>query len=63
MAAAGTVAVLLPTAYFTLRQSTPPPVDLMRRRRGVGGGYRRNPGTSPCTSLLLALNMSCTLSA
>ena len=62
MAAAGTVAVLLPTAYFTLRQSTPPPVDLMRKA-GVAFAVATdaNPGTSPCTSLLLALNMSCTL--
>ena len=55
MAAAGTVAVLLPTAYFTLRQTTPPPVELLR---GAGVALAvatdSNPGTSPCTSLLLA---------
>ena len=62
MAAAGTVAVLLPTAYFTLRQTTPPPVELLRSA-GVAFAVATdaNPGTSPCTSLLLALNMSCTL--
>ena len=62
MAAAGTVAVLLPTAYFTLRQTTPPPVAMLR---GAGVALALatdcNPGTSPCTSLLLTLNMACTL--
>jgi imidazolonepropionase len=62
LAAAGTVAVLLPTAYFTLRQTTPPPVALLREA-GVGIAIATdcNPGSSPCTSILLALNMSCTL--
>jgi imidazolonepropionase len=62
MAAAGTVGVLLPTAYFTLRQTTPPPVALLRDsgvRLAVATDC--NPGTSPCTSILLALNMACTL--
>lgn len=62
MAAAGTVGVLLPTAYFTLRQTTPPPIALLRDcgvRLAVATDC--NPGTSPCTSLLLALNMACTL--
>jgi imidazolonepropionase len=62
LAAAGTVAVLLPTAYFTLRQTTPPPVELLR---SVGVPLAvatdSNPGTSPCTSILLALSMACTL--
>jgi len=60
--AAGTVAVLLPGAYFTLRQTTPPPVPLLRRA-GVPMAVATdsNPGTSPCTSILLALNMACTL--
>jgi imidazolonepropionase len=62
LAAAGTVAVLLPTAYFTLRQTTPPPVDLLR---GAGVALALasdcNPGSSPCTSILLVLNMACTL--
>ena len=62
LAAAGTVAVLLPTAYFTLRQTTPPPVALLREA-GVRVAIATdcNPGSSPCTSILLALNMACTL--
>ncbi len=62
LGAAGTVAVLLPCAYFTLRQTTPPPVPLLRRA-GVPMAVATdcNPGTSPCTSLLLALGMACTL--
>ncbi len=62
MAAAGTVAVLLPTAYYTLRQTTPPPVALLREsgvRLAVATDC--NPGTSPCTSILVAMNMACTL--
>jgi imidazolonepropionase len=62
MAAAGTVAVLLPTAYFTLRQTTPPPVAMLR---DVGVPLAvatdSNPGTSPCTSILLSMSMACTL--
>lgn len=62
LGAAGTVAVLLPGAYFTLRQTTPPPVGLLRAA-GVPMAVSTdsNPGTSPCTSILLALNMACTL--
>jgi imidazolonepropionase len=62
LAAAGTVAVLLPGAYFTLRQTTPPPVAVLRAA-GVplAVSTDANPGTSPCTSILLALNMACTL--
>jgi imidazolonepropionase len=62
LAAAGTVAVLLPTAYFTLRQTTPPPVAWLREA-GVALAIATdcNPGSSPCTSILLALNMACTL--
>jgi imidazolonepropionase len=62
MAAAGTVGVLLPTAYFTLRQTTPPPITLLRDsgvRLAVATDC--NPGTSPCTSILLAMNMACTV--
>jgi imidazolonepropionase len=62
MARAGTVAVLLPTAFFCLRQRDPPPVALLR---GAAVDFAVatdcNPGTSPCTSLLLAMNMACTL--
>jgi imidazolonepropionase len=62
MAAAGTVAVLLPTAYFTLRQTTPPPVEMLRSA-GVplAVATDSNPGTSPCTSILLSMSMACTL--
>jgi imidazolonepropionase len=62
LAAAGTAAVLLPGAYFTLRQTTPPPVPALRAA-GVplAVSTDANPGTSPCTSILLTLNMACTL--
>jgi imidazolonepropionase len=62
LAQAGSVAVMLPGAYFTLRQDHPPPVAALRRR-GVPMAVATdcNPGTSPCTSLLLAMNMACTL--
>jgi imidazolonepropionase len=62
MAAAGTVAVLLPTAYFTLRQTTPPPIALLRSAAvPMAVATDSNPGTSPCTSILLAMSMACTL--
>ncbi len=62
LAQAGTVAVLLPGAYYTLRQSHPPPVALLRQA-GVPMAVSTdcNPGTSPCCSILLMLNMACTL--
>jgi imidazolonepropionase len=62
MAAAGTVAVLLPGAFYTLRETRAPPVDLLRRH-GIAMAVATdcNPGTSPVTSLLLMLNMACTL--
>jgi imidazolonepropionase len=62
MAAAGTVAVLLPGAYYFLRDTTPPPVAALRAA-GVAMAVATdcNPGTSPMTSLLLAMNMVCTL--
>jgi imidazolonepropionase len=61
-AAAGTVAVLLPGAYYFLRDTTPPPVAALRAA-GVPMAVATdcNPGTSPMTSLLLAMNMVCTL--
>jgi imidazolonepropionase len=62
LAAAGTAAVLLPAAYFTLRQTTPPPIALLRHAGvALAVATDSNPGTSPCTSILLALNMACTL--
>ena len=62
LATAGTVAVMLPGAFYTLRQGDPPPVALLREA-GVPLAVATdcNPGTSPCTSLLLAMNMACTL--
>jgi imidazolonepropionase len=62
MAAAGTVAVLLPGAYYFLRDTTPPPVAALRAA-GVPMAVATdcNPGTSPLTSILLAMNMACTL--
>lgn len=62
MAEAGTVAVLLPGAFYTLRETRLPPVELLRRH-GVAMAVATdaNPGTSPLTSLLLAMNMAATL--
>jgi imidazolonepropionase len=62
MAAAGTVAVLLPGAFYFLRDTQVPPIDLLRRH-GVAMAVASdcNPGTSPLTSLLLAMNMAATL--
>ena len=61
MARAGTVAVLLPGAFYFLRETQVPPIELLRRH-GVAMAVATdcNPGTSPMTSLLLALNMACT---
>jgi imidazolonepropionase len=62
MAAAGTVAVLLPGAFYFLRETRMPPVNLLRQHRvPMAVSTDCNPGTSPCTSLLLMLNMACTL--
>jgi len=62
MARAGTVAVLLPGAFYFLRETTKPPVDLFRAH-GVHMALATdcNPGSSPLTSLLLAMNMGATL--
>jgi imidazolonepropionase len=62
MARAGTVAVLLPGAFYFLRETRLPPVALLRAH-GVSMAISTdcNPGSSPCTSLLLMLNMACTL--
>ena len=62
MAQAGTVAVLLPGAFYFLRETRLPPVALLRQH-GVPMAISTdcNPGSSPCTSLLLMLNMACTL--
>jgi imidazolonepropionase len=62
MAAAGTVAVLLPGAFYFLRETVMPPVAALREA-GVPIALATdcNPGTSPMTSILLAMNMACTL--
>ena len=62
MAAAGTVAVLLPGAFYMLRETQAPPVDALRRHRArIALATDCNPGTSPLTSILLAMNMGATL--
>jgi imidazolonepropionase len=62
MARAGTVAVLLPGAFYVLRERQAPPVEALRRH-GVPIAIATdcNPGTSPITSLLLVMNMAATL--
>lgn len=61
MADAGTVAVLLPGAFYLLRETQLPPIDALRRH-GVTMAVASdlNPGTSPALSLRLMLNMACT---
>ena len=62
MAAAGTVAVLLPGAFYFLRETRSPPIaDLRAKAVPIAIATDCNPGTSPATSLLLMLNMACTL--
>ena len=62
MAASGTVAVLLPGAYYFLRETRLPPIDLLRRHTvPIALSTDCNPGSSPTTSILLMLNMACTL--
>jgi imidazolonepropionase len=59
---AGTVAVILPGAFYTLREQQAPPISALRAA-GVSMAVATdcNPGSSPMTSLLLAMNMACTL--
>ena len=62
MASAGTVAVLLPGAFYTLRDTRVPPIAALRAHRvPIAIASDCNPGTSPTVSLLLMLNMACTL--
>jgi len=62
MAQAGSVAVLLPGAFYFLRETKLPPVALLRTQQvPMAISTDCNPGSSPCTSLLLMLNMACTL--
>lgn len=62
MAERGTVAVLLPGAFFCLRETQLPPIDALRRHRvPMAVSTDLNPGTSPLMSLRLAMNLACTL--
>jgi imidazolonepropionase len=62
MAKAGTVAVILPGAFYFLRETQKPPIDLLRRHGvPIALATDANPGSSPLTSPLLVLNMACTL--
>jgi imidazolonepropionase len=62
MAISGTVATLLPGAFYVLRERQVPPVDALRRHRvPIAIATDCNPGTSPVTSLLLIMNMAATL--
>jgi imidazolonepropionase len=59
---AGVVAVLLPGASYFLREKKQPPIDLFRRYNvPMAIATDSNPGTSPMTSILLAMNMACTV--
>ncbi len=62
MAAAGTVAMLLPGAFYFLRETRLPPIEALRRHRvPIAIATDCNPGSSPLASPLLAMNMACTL--
>jgi imidazolonepropionase len=62
MAASGTVAVLLPAAFYYLRETRMPPIELLRRHCvPIAIASDLNPGSAPIASLLLNLNMACTL--
>jgi imidazolonepropionase len=62
MAKAGMIAVILPGAFYTLRETQSPPINLLRKH-GVPMALATdaNPGSSPLTSVLLAMNMASTL--
>lgn len=62
LAAAGTVAVILPGAYYFIREKQSPPIELFRRHKvPMAVATDLNPGSSPLHSLLLAMNLSATL--
>jgi imidazolonepropionase len=62
MAKAGTVAVVLPGAFYFLRETVKPPIELLRRHGvAIALATDANPGSSPLTSPLLVMNMACTL--
>lgn len=62
MKAGGTVAVLLPGAFYYLRETQKPPIEAFRRHSvPMAIATDHNPGTSPCLSLVLCMNMACVL--
>ena len=62
MAEAGTIGVILPGAFYTLRETQQPPVETLRKHKvPMALATDCNPGSSPLTSLLLTMNMACTL--
>jgi imidazolonepropionase len=62
MAKAGTVAVMLPGAAYTIREKQFPPIDLFRKHgTAMAVATDCNPGSSPVTSLLMTMNMAATL--
>ncbi|MBH0096823.1 imidazolonepropionase [Psychrobacter sp. NZS113] len=62
MADSNTIAVILPGAFYTLRDTNLPPIEALRKHQvPMAISTDCNPGTSPLTSLLLAMNMGCTL--
>jgi len=62
LANAGSTAVILPGAFYTLREKQMPPIDLLRKHKvPMALSTDCNPGSSPMTSVLLAMNMGCTL--
>ena len=62
MAKAGTIAVLLPGAFYALQEKMKPPVDVLRKHKvPIAIATDCNPGTSPMLSPTLVMNMACTL--
>ena len=62
MAKAGSVATILPGAFYAIRETQVPPIDLFRKHNvPMAVATDLNPGSSPMNSLLLAMNMACTL--
>ena len=62
MGESGTVAVLLPGAFYTLRETQLPPLESLRKAEvPIAIATDCNPGSSPLTSILLCMNMACTL--
>ena len=62
MADAGVIATILPGAFYTLHETQYPPVDLLRKHKvPIAIATDCNPGSSPLSSILLTMNMACTL--